>query len=80
MGRGSVLYIKNLTGACFVTICTQNRRCILSDILVGDGVLDVPQVRLTNCGKAAEETLQEINHTYDHISIEKYVFASYPSC
>ena len=27
-------------GAYFVTICTQNRRCILSEILVGDGVLD----------------------------------------
>lgn len=31
-------------GAYFVTICTQDRRCILSDIVVGDGVLDVPHV------------------------------------
>ena len=29
-------------GAYFVTVCTHDRRCILSRIAVGDGVLDVP--------------------------------------
>ena len=56
-----------------MTVCTQGKRCILSDIIVGDGVLDVPQVRLTKYGAMVEQTLQEINRTYAHISIEKYV-------
>ena len=30
-------------GAYFVTVCTHDRRCILSRIAVGDGVLDVPR-------------------------------------
>ena len=47
-------------GAYFVTVCTQNRRCILSDIVVGDGVLDVPNVRLSPYGEIVAETLREI--------------------
>ena len=60
-------------GAYFVTICTQDRRCILSDIVVGDGVLDVPHVQLSEYGEAVEQTLEEINNTYNHISILKSV-------
>ena len=60
-------------GVYFVTICTQDRRCILSDILVGDGVLDVPKVQLSAYGEAVEQTLQDINSTYADISILKYV-------
>ncbi|MBQ6403066.1 MAG: transposase [Oscillospiraceae bacterium] len=60
-------------GAYFVTMCTQDRRCVLSDIVVGDGVLDVPHVQLSECGKAVEQTLEEINNTYHHISILKSV-------
>ena len=60
-------------GAYFVTICTQDRRCILSEILVGDGVLDVPHVQLSEYGEAVEQTLEEINNTYNHISILKSV-------
>ena len=60
-------------GVYFVTICTQDRRCILSDILVGDGVLDVPKVQLSAYGEAVEQTLQDINRTYADISILKYV-------
>ena len=60
-------------GAYFVTICTQERRCILTEILVGDGVLDVPHVQLSECGEAVGQTLEEINNTYNHISILKSV-------
>ena len=37
-------------GVYFLTICTQNRRCILSRV-VGTGVLDRPQTKLTGCDK-----------------------------
>ena len=41
----------NSKGAYFITICTKNRKCLLSDI-VGTGVLDCPQVQLTDYGAA----------------------------
>ena len=60
-------------GAYFVTICTQNRRCILSDIVVGDGVLDVPQARLTSSGMCVRDTLLEIEQHYKWLSLDHYV-------
>ena len=60
-------------GAYFVTICTRDRRCILSEIAVGDGVLDVPNVRLSPYGEILAETLQEIEHTYSWLSLDRHV-------
>ncbi len=60
-------------GAYFVTICTQDRRCILSEIIVGDGVLDVPQVRLSPYGSIVESTLLEIQEHYSWLTIENRV-------
>ncbi len=60
-------------GAYFVTICTRDRRCILSEVTVGDGVLDVPSVRLSPYGKILAETLREIEKTYSWLSLDRYV-------
>ncbi len=60
-------------GVYFVTICTQDRRRLLSDIVVGDGVLDVPRVHLTTMGKTVEETLREMADHYTWLTLEKYV-------
>ena len=60
-------------GAYFVTVCTQNRRCILSSIVVGDGVLDVPQARLTSSGMCVRDTLLEIEQHYKWLSLDHYV-------
>ena len=62
----------NKTGAYFITICTVNRRCILSKI-VGTGVLDCPQIELTKYGKIAEKYINQLNDFYDYISIDSYV-------
>ncbi|MBE6592598.1 MAG: hypothetical protein E7642_01235 [Ruminococcaceae bacterium] len=62
----------NSTGAYFITICTQNRRCILSHI-VGTGVPDCPQIELTRYGEIADKYIKQLNSFYDHISIESYV-------
>lgn len=59
-------------GAYFITICTQNRRCILSRI-VGTGVLDCPQTELTGYGEIAEKYIKQINDFYDYLSVEEYV-------
>ena len=69
------------TGAYFITICTQNRRSILSRI-VGTGVLDCPsvagvldcpQIELTKYGEIADKYIKQLNDFYDYLSVEEYV-------
>ena len=62
----------NSCGAYFITICTENRRCILSNI-VGTGVLDCPRVELTKYGEIAEKYIKQLDEFYNHISIDSYV-------
>ena len=62
----------NSVGVYFITICTQNRRCILSRI-VGTGVLDCPQIELTQYGEIADKYIKQLNDFYEHLSVEKYV-------
>ncbi len=62
----------NTAGIYFITICTADRKCILSTI-EGGGVLDAPLLRLKQYGTIAQRVLNEMNQTYEHISIEKYI-------
>ena len=62
----------NATGVYFITICTENRRPILSRV-VGTGVLDCPQTELTRYGEIADKYIKQLNDFYDHLSIESYV-------
>ncbi len=62
----------NDPGAYFITICTEDRKCILSQI-VGTGVPDGPTIQLLNYGKIAEKYIKKLNNFYDYISIENYV-------
>ena len=71
----------NSSGAYFLTICTENRRSILSRI-VGTGVPDCPQnnalyspkrVELLSHGKIADKYIKQLNGFYNHLSVEKYV-------
>ena len=56
-------------GYYFVTICTQNHKCILSNI-VGEGF---PLLQLTPNGKIAEKYILNINEKYNCVKIDKYV-------
>ena len=47
-------------GAYFVTVCTRDRRCLLSEINVGADALGGPRVRLSPYGRIVEETLLEV--------------------
>ena len=58
--------------AYFVTICTKDRKCLLSHI-VGTGVPTCPSVELTGYGVVAQQILQEMNLFYDHISVDAFV-------
>lgn len=65
-------YDYSTAGAYFITICVQGRRCILSQITVGEG-LAPPAVQLTDMGKLAEQQLQAIPARYPSAAIDKYV-------
>ncbi len=62
----------NSNKVVFLTICTKDRRCILSKI-VGTGVLDGPKIELTQYGKIADKYINQLNSFYDNISLENYV-------
>ena len=65
----SELYSQN--GAYFITICTENKKCILSRI-VGGGALDAPVMQLSSFGKAAERRILEMNRVYLNVQTVKY--------
>ena len=55
-----------------MTLCTENKYCILSRV-VGTGVLDGPQIELLPYGKFAEKYIRQLNDFYNHLSVESYV-------
>ena len=75
-------------GAYFITICTQDRKQILSEIIktnnisvretnnhaVGEGLAPpVYTVQLKPCGEIAKEQLKNLEKRYPNVSIEDYV-------
>ncbi len=60
-------------GAYFVTICTKNRKELLSEIIVGEGLCTLPQNKLTPTGEVVEKSIQYINNNYNGVKIDKYV-------
>ena len=63
----------NSVGVYFITICTENRRQILSRIVGGD-VLDAPQkVELLQCGRIAEKYIHQLNDFYQNIAVDAFV-------
>lgn len=60
-------------GAYFITICTHNRKNILSDIIVGEGLRALPQVRLTPIGELVNNVIIYIDENYNDVSVDKYV-------
>ena len=57
-------------GAYFITICTQNRRCILSRV-VGRGLAPAA-LELTDYGKVAEQELQALERRYPSVKVDAY--------
>ena len=69
-------YDYNQNGAYFVTICTQDRKKILSKLSVGTPVLgcpNPPDLELLWHGRIADRYIQQMNTFYKHISVDKYV-------
>lgn len=65
-------YDYNTPGVYFLTICVENRKCILSSI-EGEGLLDAPSVNLLPCGRVAEKYLHQLSEFYENLSVNSYV-------
>ena len=65
-------YDYSQNGAYFVTVCTVEKRHILSRI-VGEGLCALPQNILMPIGKETEKSIQFINENYQGVIIDKYV-------
>ncbi len=59
-------------GTYFVTICTENMNCVLSQI-VGATSGRPPKVRLTEIGRAAANELKRINEIYENVVVDNFV-------
>ena len=57
-------------GMYYITICTQNRECILSEIV---GAHDCAQIELTQIGKIVKEELLRTNEININIKIHEYI-------
>ena len=64
-------YDYSTAGAYFITICTQNRRCLLSSI-VGRGLAPA-EIRLTPYGEIAQQQLLLLEKRYPFLHINHYV-------
>ena len=65
-------YDYSQNGAYFITICTENRKCLLSTIV--GAIIDRPAYsRLTAAGEKVEEAIRGIPVHYPNVRLEKYV-------
>ena len=64
-------YDYSQSGVYFITICTNNMKCCLSD--VGEGLRALPSIKLTEIGEEGKNSIEFTNNKYKSIHIEKYV-------
>ena len=60
-------------GAYFITICTRERRCILSEIAVGAATSRPPESHLTALGEIVDSAIKSIPAIYPAVFIDNYV-------
>ena len=64
----------NTNGAYFITICTKDRKNLLSKIItVGDDAHIVPKINLSNYGLICDKYIKNIDNVYKNVSMDKYV-------
>ena len=60
-------------GAYFITICTHNRKELLSEIIVGDDAHIVPKNHISKYGLICDKYINNINIKYKNVTVDKYV-------
>ena len=65
-------YDYSTPGAYFITLCTKDRKELLSQI-VGDDAHIILEYQLSNYGRVCDKYISNINTTYENIILDKYV-------
>ncbi|MDO4747555.1 MAG: hypothetical protein Q4A12_00100 [Eubacteriales bacterium] len=65
-------YDYSSTGVYFITLCSKDRKPVFSRV-VGDGVLDIPKIMLSEYGAIIDKHLNATSNHYDYLSIDNYV-------
>lgn len=65
-------YDYSQNGAYFITICVQDRKPILSQIIVGEG-LAPPVLKLLPFGERIKEQINNLEIRYENVKIDNYV-------
>lgn len=60
-------------GAYFVTICTEDRKCLLGKIVGEDIILPNYRVQLSRYGKTVDNAIKNISAHYENVTVDKYV-------
>ncbi len=64
-------YSKN--GAYFITLCTKDRKHILSQITVGTSIARPQEIHLTETGEIVDKSIREIPNHYEGVFVDNYV-------
>lgn len=65
-------YDYSQNGYYFITICINDMKCVLSDIVGGDDPV-APIIKLTEIGIIIEKSWNEINNIYKNIKTDEFV-------
>ena len=66
-------YDYSQNGAYFVTICTKERKPLLSSIPVGRGALTPPEIHLSQIGEISERYILSMSTAYACVHVDHYV-------
>ena len=66
-------YDYSTPGVYFITICTNDRKELLSKIIVGDDAHIVLQNNLSEIGMICDKYINNINIRYENATVDKYV-------
>lgn len=68
-------YDYSQNGCYFITICTEDKKPILSEIVTVVGCDPAPkkEIRLKDCGKTVEKYINSIHMAYSSVYIENYI-------
>ena len=66
-------YDYNTNGVYFITVCTKDRKRLLSKVDVGTTIGRPPQVLLTTYGRIVEEAIHKIPKIYPSVNVDNYV-------
>ena len=66
-------YDYSTPGAYFITICTKDRKEMLSKIIVGDDAHIVPKNQISNYGLICDKYINNINIKYENVTVDKYI-------